>query len=115
MMIMETKFLAKKHMRLNKKKIDFEINKILSAQMQKSQELVRQKRDLIQTLSEKLLEKDILSFIEVNEILGERPFEPRENFKRFLEEILKKEPIENEEKSTHQNQEEVKIVDAISN
>ena len=52
--------------------------------------LVKEKRDQIEKLSKKLLEKDILSFIEINEILGDRPWEPHENLKRFLSEIAKK-------------------------
>lgn len=51
-------------------------------------QLVRERRGEIERLSKKLLEKDVLSFMDVHEVLGERPFKPRENFQRFLDEVL---------------------------
>ena len=36
------------------------------------------------------MEKRSLVFTEIVEILGDRPFEPDENFKRFLDEIKNK-------------------------
>ena len=33
------------------------------------------------------MEKQVLIFSDIVEILGERPFKPKDNFKRFLEEV----------------------------
>ena len=89
-MTTDTKSLVKRHMRCSKKRIDKEISKIINEQMDRAINLVKSKRNEIHKLSQKLLERDVLSFMEVNEILGERPFEPHENFKRFLNEVLHK-------------------------
>ena len=84
--------------------------------MEKCKILVHEKRTEIELLSKKLLEKDILSFMDVNEVLGERPFEPKENFKRFLEEIMKpkeqkKEDQERDETEKKPKNEEVGILE----
>ena len=58
--------------------------------MERSIKLVKEKRKEIERLSAKLLERDVLSFMDVNEVLGDRPLKPRENFQRFLDEVLGK-------------------------
>lgn len=90
-------------------KIDREIAKIINQQMQRSLNLVKEHKSKIEELSKKLLEKDILSFMDVNEILGERPFEPKENFKRFLEEINRKDQSGKEQDSKTQEVAEPKM------
>lgn len=40
------------------------------------------------------MEKNVLIFPEIAEILGKRPYEPRDNFKRFLSEIEKGEKLD---------------------
>ena len=50
-----------------------------------------EKKDLIQKLSDRLLEKETLDLTEIIKILGPRPFAPKSSFKAFLEEITKAE------------------------
>jgi hypothetical protein len=69
---------------------------------------VKEKREFIQKLSDKLLVKDVLTFIDVQEVLGDRPFKPHPSFQRFLDEIKKEtsvsdyfyDPEENTEKAS---------------
>jgi ATP-dependent Zn protease len=77
-------------MKWTKKRIDAEIAKIINLQMERSLKLVRERHGEIERLSKKLLERDVLSFTEVNEVLGPRPFKPQANFQRFLDEVLGK-------------------------
>lgn len=39
-------------------------------------------------LSDVLLEKETIDFKTIHGILGDRPFEPRENFKKYLQEVF---------------------------
>ena len=50
-----------------------------------------EKKDLIQKLSDRLLEKETLDLTEIIKVLGQRPFAPKSSFKAFLEEIVKAE------------------------
>lgn len=63
------------------------IKRIVDECEKKATEIVLEKKDLIQKLSDRLLEKETLDLVEIVNILGQRPFEPRSSFKAFLEEI----------------------------
>jgi len=39
-------------------------------------------------LSETLLKKETLDFKEIYDILGERPFKAKENFQKYLQEVI---------------------------
>ena len=56
---------VKKHIKWDNQKIDEEITKIISEQMIRCQSLVKEKRNQIESLSKKLLEKDVLRAGEV--------------------------------------------------
>jgi hypothetical protein len=88
-MSLAIKYSVKTLKRLLNKLIDEEIQRIIAEQYERSTALVKEKRDFIQRLSERLLVKDVLTFIDVQEVLGERPFKPHPSFKRFLDEIKK--------------------------
>lgn len=55
----------------------------------KTTEIVMQKKDLIEKLSNRLLEKETLDLTQIIEILGPRPFAPKSSFKAFLDEVQK--------------------------
>jgi len=40
-------------------------------------------------LSETLLDHETIDFHMIYDILGDKPFEPKENFKKYLEEVIK--------------------------
>jgi len=50
---------------------------------------VTEKKELIQKLSDRLLEKETIDLTEIIKVLGPRPFTPKSSFKAFLEEITK--------------------------
>ena len=73
------------------KLIDDEVAQILKEQMDRATELLKQKKEVIEKMVEVLLDKESLTFLEVRQILGERPFPPHPAFKRFLDEIKQNE------------------------
>merc|ERR1712157_370388 len=57
--------------------MDQEIQAMVDEQYQRSLDLVREKKDLIEKMAERLMEKETLVREDVIEILGERPFEDK--------------------------------------
>ena len=66
-----------------------EIKRIVDECERKTTQIVEEKRELIQQLSDRLLEKETLDLNEIIKVLGARPFEPKSSFKAFLEEMTK--------------------------
>ena len=66
----------------------------------KTFDLVTEKKELIQNLSDRLLEKETLDLTEILKVLGPRPFEPKSSFKAFLEEMTKEKQEQEDEKQT---------------
>ncbi|CAD8109614.1 unnamed protein product [Paramecium primaurelia] len=71
------------------KNIDDEIKKIIEDQTQRTRALLREKKDFVDKLATSLLDKETLDLQKIIEVLGERPFPPRSNYKAYLE--IKKE------------------------
>lgn len=68
-------------------KIDEEIRKIIDECYESTRELLLSKRELIENLAEKLLEKEVVTLPDIISILGERPYPMKANLKEYLEEI----------------------------
>lgn len=66
-------------------KIDKECQRIISEATEKCRELVRLHRDKIQEMSDVLMVKKTIDLKVITNVLGERPFPLRENFKAYLE------------------------------
>jgi len=49
--------------------------------------LLESKKELIEQLAEKLLEKETLSLPEIVEVLGQRPFKMKDSLKDYLQEL----------------------------
>lgn len=49
--------------------------------------MVKEKRQLIQELSDLLLEKETIDLKQIVGVLGERPFEAKSTYKAYLEEV----------------------------
>ncbi|CAD8194275.1 unnamed protein product [Paramecium octaurelia] len=71
------------------KHIDDEIKKIIEDQTQRTRQLLREKKEFVDKLATSLLDKETLDLQKIIEVLGERPFPPRSNYKAYLE--IKKE------------------------
>jgi AFG3 family protein len=70
--------------------IDDEINRISTECIERVQKLIEEKKDLIETLKVKLLEKESLNHNDIKEILGERPFaSTNENYQKYVMEEQK--------------------------
>ena len=55
--------------------IDAEIKKIIERCHQESKRIIKEKKELIQQMSEALLEKETLALKDIEGILGKRPFQ----------------------------------------
>jgi cell division protease FtsH len=64
--------------------LDEEVIKMLNEQMEVAKSILVEKRDIVEKMVKRLLEKKTLMFRDIYEILGDRPFEPPQNFKRYL-------------------------------
>ncbi|CAD8120267.1 unnamed protein product [Paramecium sonneborni] len=71
------------------KQIDDEIKNIIDEQTVRTRQLLREKKEFVDKLATSLLEKETLDLQKIIEVLGERPFPPRSNYKAYLE--IKKE------------------------
>lgn len=68
------------------RKIDEEVTKIIRSCSQTAAAMAKEHRDLIQKMSDALLEKETLDLKAIKAILGDRPFPPESVFKAYLEE-----------------------------
>lgn len=66
------------------KLIDKEIAKIIGQCSERTRNLVESYKSEILKLRDALLEKETLDLTNIIEILGERPFEPKSNYKAYL-------------------------------
>lgn len=83
--------------------IDIEVRSQIDRAYQRTKQLLTDKRDGLEKLAEKLLEKEILFQSDLEEILGKRPFDNRTTYDEFVNGIESeadkkqpKEPIEHE-------------------
>ena len=81
--------------------IDREIKRIIDEATTRTMKILEEKKELVKSLSDRLLEKETLDLKDIIAVLGERPFKPKSSFKAFLEEtrrdlveeLEKKEPL----------------------
>ena len=71
--------------------IDEEIRKIVKEQYQKTKELLNEKKDLVEKLGERLLEKETINLPDIIDVLGERPYGMNETMKEYLVELRERE------------------------
>jgi cell division protease FtsH len=80
--------------------IDIEVRNQIDKAYQRTKQLLTDKRDGLEKLAEKLLEKEILFQSDLEEILGKRPFDNRTTYDEFVNGTAEakpvKEPIEHE-------------------
>ncbi|MGB4775594.1 MAG: ATP-dependent zinc metalloprotease FtsH [Daejeonella sp.] len=86
--------------------IDIEVRNQIERAYQRTKELLTAKRDGLEKLAHKLLEKEILFQSDLEEILGKRPFDNRTTYDEFVNGEEKhdhtpKEPIEHEGVADH--------------
>ena len=64
--------------------IDIEVRKLIGGVYERTMQLLVEKRDGLEKLAKKLLEKEILFQADLEEILGKRPFENRTTYDEFV-------------------------------
>lgn len=64
--------------------IDEEVRKLIGSVYLRTKDLLNEKRDGLEKLAQKLLEKEILFQSDLEEILGKRPFETRTTYDEFV-------------------------------
>ena len=64
--------------------IDNEVRGLIASVYKKTKDLLTEKRDGLEKLAQKLLEKEILFQSDLEEILGKRPFETRTTYDEFV-------------------------------
>ena len=74
--------------------IDVEVRNQIDQAYQRTKQLLTEKRDGLEKLAEKLLEKEILFQSDLEEILGKRPFDNRTTYDEFVNGIEPKAEIE---------------------
>ena len=81
--------------------IDIEVRNQIDLSYQRTKQLLMDKREGLEKLAEKLLEKEILFQSDLEEILGKRPFDNRTTYDEFVNGI---EPSNNTPKETLQHE-----------
>lgn len=70
--------------------IDEQVQMIITQCADRCRILLTEKKDYIDKLSSRLLQKESVTLVDLIEILGPRPFEPNSQFKAYLEENVEK-------------------------
>lgn len=78
--------------------MDSEARKLVSDCREKAKNVLEEHRDKVDLLSKALLEKETLDLKGIIEVLGERPFEMKDNFSAYMK---TKEALDKEEKMEH--------------
>lgn len=58
---------------------------MIREQTDRCRETIAKHSDSVKSLSDNLLEKETLDLKDIIEILGERPFPPKENYKAYID------------------------------
>lgn len=67
--------------------IDEEVRRIVREQYALTRELLDSKRELIEKLADKLLEKETVNLPDIIDVLGERPYGMNETLTEYLQEM----------------------------
>jgi len=89
--------------------IDEEVNKIISNAYQRTKELLLEKREELEILAKKLLEKEILFQSDLEDLIGKRPFEQETTYEAFMNKAIVKQDKENKEEVEKESSEEKKV------
>jgi AFG3 family protein len=68
-------------------KLDAEVRSIVDSCYKEMEELLTEKKDLIEALAEELLSKETLNLSQIMKVLGDRPFPLKESVKKYLGEL----------------------------
>lgn len=66
--------------------LESEVRKIINDSLERTKTILTEKKDLLVTLAERLIEKEMVVHKDLVEILGQRPFEQSDEYKKFISE-----------------------------
>ncbi len=88
--------------------IDEEAKKIISDAYTRTLDLLSSKKDELEILAKELLEKEILYQVDLERLIGKRPFNQQTTYEAFIEDEGKREKIEEEKEAVKKKEEEEK-------
>merc|ERR1712105_398764 len=65
--------------------VDQEAKKMINTAMERTMELLTEKKDLVEKVALRLLEKEVLNREDMIEMLGPRPFKEKSTYEEFVE------------------------------
>uniref|UniRef100_A0A8C7U1A8 AAA+ ATPase domain-containing protein n=1 Tax=Oncorhynchus mykiss TaxID=8022 RepID=A0A8C7U1A8_ONCMY len=65
--------------------IDQEVRSLIDAAFQRTHQLITEKRDVVEKVGRRLLEKEVLDKADILELLGPRPYEEKSTYEEFVE------------------------------
>ncbi|KAM6979605.1 mitochondrial inner membrane m-AAA protease component AFG3L1-like [Aplochiton taeniatus] len=65
--------------------IDQEVRALIDTAFQRTHQLITEKRDMVDKVGKRLLEKEVLNKADMLELLGPRPFEEKSTYEEFVE------------------------------
>ncbi|XP_030620697.1 LOW QUALITY PROTEIN: AFG3-like protein 1 [Chanos chanos] len=65
--------------------IDHEVRSLINTAFERTRQLITDKRDLVEQVGRRLLEKEVLDKTDMLELLGPRPFEEKSTYEEFVE------------------------------
>lgn len=65
--------------------IDKEVRELVDRAYQRTLELIKEKKDLVEKVGKRLLEREVLDKADMVELLGPRPFEEKSTYEEFVE------------------------------
>uniref|UniRef100_A0A8C8FVA5 AAA+ ATPase domain-containing protein n=1 Tax=Oncorhynchus tshawytscha TaxID=74940 RepID=A0A8C8FVA5_ONCTS len=65
--------------------IDQEVRSLIDAAFQRTQQLITEKRDVVEKVGRRLLEKEVLDKADMLELLGPRPYKEKSTYEEFVE------------------------------
>jgi len=68
-------------------RIDEEVKRIVDNCYKEVEQLLEEKKELIEALAERLLDKESINLPEIIEVIGDRPFEMKESIRNYLNEM----------------------------
>ena len=83
----ESEFGTKKFSDKTTRAIDAEVSKLVANATEIARNIILQNKENLEKLSELLLKKELLGPGDIEEILGPRPFPPKESFRRYLDNL----------------------------
>jgi AFG3 family protein len=83
--------------------IDTEIRAVVAECYARTKVILTEKKELINNLAEKLLEKESINLPEILKVLGERPFPMKESVRTYLQELTEREEKEEIDKQNKED------------